>query len=89
MAAYIKSMGWRRISVLYSDDSYGRSLARTMSTEAASHGLRILRSEPIYPNGGNEVDINDVLATLVDAGSNINIIMATDLLILQTLEEIQ
>ncbi|KAF9374099.1 hypothetical protein CPC16_001491 [Podila verticillata] len=89
MAAYIYSMGWRRVSVLYSDDSYGRSLARTFSTEAAAYGLRILRSEPIYPNGGNEADINDILAALQDVGSYINIIMATDLLILQALEEIQ
>lgn len=89
MAAYIQSMGWRRVSVLYSDDSYGRSLARTLSTEAATYGLRILRSEPIYPNGRSEADIGDILTTLQDAGSNINIIMATDLLILQALEEIQ
>ncbi|KAG0092302.1 hypothetical protein BGZ93_004008 [Podila epicladia] len=89
MAAYIQKMGWRRVSVLYSDDSYGRSLARIIEDEAATYGLRVLRSEPIYPTGGNVVDINNVLATLQDAGSYINIIMATDVLIFRALEEIQ
>lgn len=89
MAAYIQKMGWRRVSVLYSDDSYGRTLARTIEDEAARYGLRVLRSEPIYPTGGNVADINHVLATLQDAGSYINIIMSTDLQIFRALEEIQ
>ncbi|KAG0339330.1 hypothetical protein BG000_002352 [Podila horticola] len=89
MTAYVKKMGWRRVSVLYTDDPYGRSLARTIEDESARLGLRVLRSIPIYPKGGNERNISDVLATLEDAGSNINIIMAIDFPMLHALEEIQ
>ncbi|KAG0347411.1 hypothetical protein BG004_007772 [Podila humilis] len=88
MASYIQLMGWRRVSVLYADDSYGRTLARTIITNAAHFNLRILKAETIHPQGSGHENISNVLDRIQAAGSYINVILATDVLIFETLDMI-
>lgn len=85
---YIRLMGWRRLGIIYSDDSYGRSLNNDLTRFAHDYGVTITLSDAIYiPHTGRD-DISSTLQSIRQTGSYINMIATTDTAVMRSIHEI-
>ncbi|KAG0330519.1 hypothetical protein BG004_002082 [Podila humilis] len=85
--SYIRTMGWRRISILYSEDGLGRSAFLAMSRNGHNYGVRIINSHSffdIHTSG----DFDNILQNIRDSGSYINVIFANGDYLLHALNHV-
>ncbi|KAF9338327.1 hypothetical protein BG006_005309 [Podila minutissima] len=85
---YIRLMGWRRLGIIYSDDSYGRSLNKDLTRFAHDYGVTITLSDAIYIPHTDRDDIYSTLQSIRQAGSYINMIATTDTAVMRSIHEI-
>ncbi|KAF9912994.1 hypothetical protein EC991_005862 [Linnemannia zychae] len=85
---YIKAMGWRRIGIIHSSNSFGVGLAASIVRRAPTYGIRITLWEATYLHYFNSQGFTQALSTLKSSGSLINLILCTDIDMLRALEEI-
>ncbi|KAG0279275.1 hypothetical protein BGZ95_001750 [Linnemannia exigua] len=85
---YISTMGWRRIGVIYSSNSFGLSFATSIVRRAPTYGIGITHWTSTYLPFDRSQDFKQALVALKTAGSYINVILFTDTEMLQALEEI-
>ncbi|KAG0328781.1 Metabotropic glutamate receptor 8, partial [Podila humilis] len=88
MLAYLRLLGWRRIGILHSDDSYGRSFNNDLLLFAASYGFTITLSEVIYIPQSHQDEISATLEMVREMGSYINILATSDTGVMRALEDI-
>ncbi|KAG0089738.1 hypothetical protein BGZ93_009698, partial [Podila epicladia] len=86
--SYIQMMGWRRISVFYSDDSLGRSASLVIALNAAEYGIHIINSYRLQ-DSHSEFDMKQQLNNVQDTGSYINLILANGNYLVHALADIQ
>jgi len=86
--SYIQMMGWRRISVLFSDDSLGRSSSLVISYYAADYGVHVINSYPIREYH-IERDLRPQLNVIRDTGSYVNLILANGHYLIHALADVQ
>ncbi|KAF9148954.1 hypothetical protein BG015_009276, partial [Linnemannia schmuckeri] len=85
---YINSMGWRRIGIIYSSNSFGVPFATSIVRRAPSYGVMVTYWGATYrPNNGSQ-DFIEALGSLRSVGSYINVILCTDADTLRGLEVI-
>ncbi|KAK3844711.1 MAG: periplasmic binding protein-like I, partial [Linnemannia gamsii] len=85
---YVSTMGWRRIGVIYSSNSFGVSFASSIVRRASTYGIGITHWEATLLPFDYTKDFLKALVTLKGVGSYINVILCTDTEMLQALEEI-
>ncbi|KAG0029365.1 hypothetical protein BGZ82_007984 [Podila clonocystis] len=86
--SYIRMMGWRRISVFFSDDSLGRSASLVIAFHASEYGVRIINSYRLQEYH-NDDDLKPQLDMIRDTGSYINLILANGHYLVHALTDIQ
>lgn len=86
--SYIQMMGWRRISVFFSDDSLGRSASLVISYHAAEYGVRVINSYSLQEYH-HERDLRPQLNTIRDTGSYVNLILANGHYLVHALSDVQ
>ncbi|KAI9240647.1 MAG: periplasmic binding protein-like I [Podila humilis] len=86
--SYIQMMGWRRISVIFSDDSLGRSASLVISDHAAEYGVHIINSYSLQEYY-NQRDLRPQLNSIRDTGSYVNLILANGHYLVRALADIQ
>ncbi|KAG0026818.1 Gamma-aminobutyric acid type B receptor subunit 1 [Podila clonocystis] len=86
--SYIRMMGWRRISVFFSDDSLGRSASLVIASHASEYGVRIINSYRLQEYH-NDDDLKPQLNMIQDTGSYINLILANGHYLVHALTDIQ
>lgn len=75
---YIRRMGWRRIGIIYSSNSFGVPFATSIVRRAPSYGVMITYWGATYTPDSNSQDFKDALGSLQSLGSYINVILCTD-----------
>ncbi|KAG0096777.1 hypothetical protein BGZ93_004007 [Podila epicladia] len=85
---YIRLMGWHRLGIIYSDDSFGRSLSNDLARFAHDYGVTISLSEAVYIPHTERDNIDTTLRSIRHAGSYINLIATTDTAVMRSLHEI-
>lgn len=86
--SYIRMMGWRRISVFFSDDSLGRSASLVIAIHAAEYGIRIINSYRLQEYHSKN-DLKTQLEVIRDTGSYVNLILANGHYLVHVLADIQ
>lgn len=86
---YIRLMGWHRLGVLYTDDSFGRSLNNDLVRFSQAYGVTIVISEAIYIPHTEWGNIDTTLSNIRQTGSYINIIASSDNGIMRAIHDIQ
>ncbi|KAG0212148.1 hypothetical protein BGX33_003841 [Mortierella sp. NVP41] len=81
-------MGWRRIGIWYSINSFGVSLVTAIIRNAPKYKIGITHWEATYLHNTHSKDFRGVLITLRNLGSYINLMICTDTDMLRGLEEI-
>lgn len=85
---YIRIMGWHRLGIIYSDDSFGRSLNNDLTRFAQAYGVTISISEAIYiPHTARE-NIDSTLRSIRLSGSYVNIMATTDTAVMRAIQDI-
>ncbi|KAF9331338.1 hypothetical protein BG006_005784 [Podila minutissima] len=85
---YIRMMGWRRISVFFSDDSLGRSASFVIASYAAEYDVRVVNSYRLL-DSHDEYDMKQQLNLVRDTGSYVNLILANGEYLIHALTDIQ
>ncbi|KAG0040143.1 Gamma-aminobutyric acid type B receptor subunit 2 [Podila clonocystis] len=85
---YIRLMGWRRLGIIYSDDSFGRSLNNDITRFAQDYGVTITISEAIYIPHTERNNIDPTLRAIRQSGSYINMIATTDTTVMRAIHDI-
>lgn len=86
---YMRLMGWHRLGILYTDDSYGRSLNNDLARFSQAYGVTIVVSEAIYIPHTDRYNIDTSLSNIRQTGSYINIIASSDNGIMRAIHDIQ
>ncbi|KAK5822849.1 hypothetical protein F5H01DRAFT_411064 [Linnemannia elongata] len=85
---YISRMGWRRIGIIYSSNSFGVPFATSIVRRAPSYGVMITHWDATYTPDNDSQDFKDTLGSFRSLGSYINVILCTDADTLRGLETI-
>ncbi|KAF9425414.1 hypothetical protein BGZ94_007544 [Podila epigama] len=84
---YIRQMNWHRIGIIFSDDSFGRSMSVEMARFAPLYGVTIILSEPVYVIHTAD-DIRRSLNALRRSGAYVNLVATTDEGVMSIIREI-
>ena len=90
MLNYIKTMGWRRLGVIHTTNSYGASFAASITRHATDYGVSITFVEGVnfYSNSLYSENFKKALDNLRQVGSYINLFLCTDFEMVRALTEI-
>ncbi|KAG0285140.1 hypothetical protein BGZ96_010544 [Linnemannia gamsii] len=85
---YVSRMGWRRIGIIYSSDSFGVPFASAIVRRAPAYGIVIILWASTYTPDNDSQDFKQTLGALRSLGSYINLLLCTDMDTLRGLEMI-
>ncbi|KFH65460.1 hypothetical protein MVEG_08938 [Podila verticillata NRRL 6337] len=85
---YMRLMGWHRLGILYSDDSFGRSLNNDLMRFSQAYGVTIVISEAIYIPHSEKDNIDTSLSNIRQTGSYINIIAGSDAGVMRAIHDL-
>ncbi|KAG0259137.1 hypothetical protein DFQ27_004217 [Actinomortierella ambigua] len=82
-------MGWHRIGIVHTSDSFGISLKDQLDKSARLYDIQIVETEMIYLPTSTFASFEDSMTKLRQQGSYVNIILTTDAKLLRALHDLQ
>ncbi|KAG0202822.1 Metabotropic glutamate receptor 8 [Mortierella sp. GBA30] len=86
---YVQRMGWHRIGIIYTSESFGLSVSNSIIRRAPDYDISITHSEVVFLPNGRADAFKETMGRLRSKGSFINFLLCTDIDLLRAMEEIQ